>query len=137
MVPCPALCSTPIGKRIRRRKSGAARWDRAGRRSPWPVARFSPRSSAATSEVVACYDADTGAQRWIHESPARFWESVAGAGPRATPTLEGRRLFAVGATGLVHCLDPSDGAVIWQRDLTKDAARKPLTWGFASSPLDC
>ncbi len=87
------------------------------------------------AEVVACYNADTGAQRWIHQSPARFWESVAGPGPRATPTLKDGRLFAVGGTGLVHCLNPATGAVIWQRDLEKDAARKPLTWGYASSPL--
>lgn len=86
-------------------------------------------------EVVACYSADDGAQRWIHESPARFWESVAGAGPRATPTLKDGRLFSVGATGLVHCLNPATGAVIWQRDLEQDAARKPLTWGYSSSPL--
>jgi hypothetical protein len=50
-------------------------------------------------EVVACYDADTGGQRWIRESPARVWESVAGARPRATPTLSGGMLFAAGATG--------------------------------------
>ncbi len=87
------------------------------------------------TEVIACYNADTGAQQWIHESPARFWESVAGPGPRATPTLSGGRLYAVGATGLVHCLNPSTGAVIWQRDLEKDAQRKPLTWGYSSSPL--
>jgi len=87
------------------------------------------------NEVIACYDADTGAQKWIHESPVRFWESVAGPGPRATPTLKDGRLFAVGGTGLVHCLNPSTGVVIWQRDLEKDAERKPLTWGFSSSPL--
>jgi outer membrane protein assembly factor BamB len=88
-----------------------------------------------SAEVIACYDAATGTERWIRESPARFWESVAGAGPRATPTLSGGRLYAVGATGLVHCLDPHNGAVIWQRDLTQDAARKPPMWGFSSSPL--
>ncbi|HVU87694.1 MAG TPA: PQQ-binding-like beta-propeller repeat protein [Pirellulales bacterium] len=87
------------------------------------------------AEAVVCYDADTGNERWIHTSPARFWESVAGAGPRATPTLKDGKLFAVGATGLVHCLNPANGAVIWERDLTKDAAREPLTWGFSSSPL--
>ncbi len=87
------------------------------------------------AEAVVCYDADTGSERWIHTSPARFWESVAGAGPRATPTLKDGKLYAVGATGLVHCLNPSNGAVIWERDLVKDAAREPLTWGFSSSPL--
>ena len=86
-------------------------------------------------EVVACYDADTGAQRWTRESTARFWEAVAGAGPRATPTLKDGRLYAVGATGLVQCLNPANGEVIWQRDLAKDAERKPPMWGFSSSPL--
>lgn len=86
-------------------------------------------------EVVACYDADTGAELWTHESPARFWESVAGAGPRATPTLKRGRVFAVGATGLVHCLNPANGATIWERDLAKDGERQPLMWGFACSPL--
>ncbi len=87
------------------------------------------------AEAVVCYDADTGHERWNHTSPARFWESVAGAGPRATPTLKDGKLFAVGATGLVHCLNPANGALVWERDLTKDAAREPLTWGFSSSPL--
>jgi outer membrane protein assembly factor BamB len=87
------------------------------------------------AEAVVCYDADTGNERWIRTSPARFWESVAGAGPRATPTLKDGKLFAVGATGLVHCLNPANGALIWERDLTKDASREPLAWGFSSSPL--
>ena len=87
------------------------------------------------AEAIVCYDADTGNERWSHTSPARFWESVAGAGPRATPTLKDGKLFAVGATGLVHCLNPANGTPIWERDLTKDAARAPLTWGFSSSPL--
>jgi outer membrane protein assembly factor BamB len=49
--------------------------------------------------------------------------------------LKDGRLYAAGATGLVHCLNPANGAVYWQRDVTKDAGRQPLTWGFASSPL--
>lgn len=117
-------------KELWRRKVGPA-W------SSFSVAGHSlfTQEQRGDAEAIVCYDADTGKERWSHTSPARFWESVAGAGPRATPTLKDGKLFAVGATGLVHCLNPANGALIWERDLTKDAARAPLTWGFSSSPL--
>jgi outer membrane protein assembly factor BamB len=87
-------------------------------------------------EVVACYDAGSGQEIWTHKTKARFWESLGGAGPRATPTLADGKLFSLGATGLLHRLDPLTGKQIWQKDIKVDAAdRKPPTWGFASSPL--
>jgi outer membrane protein assembly factor BamB len=86
-------------------------------------------------ELVVCYDARTGAERWVHESPARFSESMGGVGPRATPTLDDHGLYAMGATGLLVRLDPLTGALKWERDLKVDARPEPPYWGFASSPL--
>jgi outer membrane protein assembly factor BamB len=87
------------------------------------------------SEVVVAYDADTGAELWVHEYRSRFFEAMGGVGPRATPTLSGGMLFALGAEGVLHRLDPSTGEVVWQADLRQDAEREPPTWGFSSSPL--
>lgn len=87
------------------------------------------------NEVVVCYDANSGAERWVHLQTARFWEAMGGAGPRATPTLADGKLFTLGATGLLHRLDPLTGKQVWQRDISADAGREPPMWGFASSPL--
>lgn len=86
-------------------------------------------------EAVVCYDAETGAPIWTHEVETRFWEVVGGAGPRATPTLADNALYALGANGTLSCLDPKNGAVVWEREIRDRADRSPPPWGFASSPL--
>jgi outer membrane protein assembly factor BamB len=97
--------------------------------------RLFTQEQRGEEEAVVCLDRETGAERWVQRSPGRFWEAVAGAGPRATPTLAGGKLYTLGAVGLLHCLDPLGGNLIWQRDLRDDAGRQPPTWGFSSSPL--
>ncbi len=87
------------------------------------------------NEVVVCMNADTGSVMWIYEYPSRFWESVAGAGPRATPTIGDEGLFTLGANGHVLCLNPLTGEARWKRDLQADAGCKPPQWGFSASPL--
>lgn len=86
-------------------------------------------------EAVVCCDANTGSEVWTYEYPSRFWEAVAGDGPRATPTLHEGALFALGAKGVLCRLDARTGARVWTRDLCKDAEREPPLWGFSSSPL--
>jgi hypothetical protein len=107
--------------------------------------RIYTQEQRGEDEVVACYDAASGAPVWTHSDKARFFETVGGPGPRGTPTLHGGRVYALGATGVLNALDADGGAVVWSRDAAGDGEPTPSMggggkkkvpdWGFSSSPL--
>ncbi|MEM6330648.1 MAG: PQQ-binding-like beta-propeller repeat protein [Planctomycetota bacterium] len=87
-------------------------------------------------EWVSAYDADTGEPVWQHAVEARFFHSMGGAGPRATPTFDAGKLYTTGAAGDLHCFDAATGEVLWRRSLIADAGLQGAPeWGFAASPL--
>ncbi len=86
-------------------------------------------------EVVAAYDVDTGVERWTHAWPAHFRESMGGPGPRATPTWHAGRVYALGATGRLVCLDAATGEEVWARNILDDASAYNLTWAMSGAPL--
>lgn len=97
--------------------------------------RLYTQEQRGEEEVVACYDAATGAEVWAHTDKTRFWEAMAGAGPRATPTFADGRIYALGANGLLNCLDAASGEKVWSRDAMKESNAALPMWGFSSSPL--
>ncbi|MEI7729169.1 MAG: PQQ-binding-like beta-propeller repeat protein [Verrucomicrobiota bacterium] len=85
-------------------------------------------------ERVLCFDAATGKRLWLHEYP-RPYKIAYGSGPRCTPTVEGNRVYALGAEGNFWCLDAGSGQVVWSKDFTKDYDARTAVWGYASHPL--
>jgi outer membrane protein assembly factor BamB len=102
-------------------------------------------------ELITCRDLDSGDLIWSHEEQARHHETLGGIGPRATPTIHEDKVYSVGATGIVTCLQFSDGKLLWRDDLRKryavEATKKDLfgnvlvedenqvKWGRSGSPL--
>jgi len=86
-------------------------------------------------ELVVCYQWRTGKPKWKHADQASFTSSLGGDGPRATPTIDGGRVYTMGATGILNCLDGNNGSLVWQRDTLKENHARNLDWGISCSPL--
>lgn len=97
--------------------------------------RLFTQEQRGDNEAVVCYAADTGTEIWRHFEKTKFYEQVAQAGPRATPTYSDGRIYAQGATGILVCLNAEDGKLVWRTDIKQEAEAVLPQWGFASSPL--
>jgi outer membrane protein assembly factor BamB len=86
-------------------------------------------------ECVIAYDLQTGKVLWSHADNRRYFDTLAGEGPRATPTIAGSRVLTQGATGLLNCLDLADGHVVWSKDIFAENGTSVPVWGEAVSPL--
>jgi hypothetical protein len=96
--------------------------------------RIYTQEQRGDDEVIACYRLSTGEPVWMHRDKTRFWESNAGAGPRATPLVHGAHVYALGAKGRLTALDAATGARAWTRDAAADTKATLPMWGFAGSP---
>jgi outer membrane protein assembly factor BamB len=57
-----------------------------------------------------------------------------GAGPRATPTVDGDRLYVLTENGDLACLK-IDGSILWQLNILKEFGGQQLQWLVSESPL--
>jgi len=85
-------------------------------------------------ERVRCFDAETGEEIWTHAYDRPYFLSYA-AGPRATPTVNDGRVYALGAEGDLLCLDAETGEVLWRKNFQEEYGAETPIWGFAAHPL--
>lgn len=97
--------------------------------------RLFTQEQRGDDELVVCYDAATGGEIWRHAEPEKFYEQIAQAGPRATPTYSDGRIYAQGATGILVCLNAEDGKPVWKTNIKDGTGGIVPQWGYASSPL--
>ena len=123
-------------------------WPRAGRRSrgrskgagegysSFSVAdgRLFTLGARGSTEYVLAFDTATGKQLWEVAHGRRF-SNDRGDGPRATPTIEGDRVYAFGASGDLSVLDAATGKVIWAQNVLQKYGGSNISWGLSESPL--
>ncbi len=86
-------------------------------------------------ETTLCYELKTGKPVWVHQEEVRFEESMGDDGPRSTPTVSDGRVFSLGATGILNCLDARTGKVIWGKDVLAAVGHDVPQWAKSGSPL--
>lgn len=92
------------------------------------------RDKMAGTERVLCFDANTGRELWRVEDPREYNLSYAN-GPRATPTVDGDRVYVLGAEGDLQCLQVATGKLVWKKQLAREYKAESPIWGHAAHPL--
>jgi outer membrane protein assembly factor BamB len=87
-------------------------------------------------EVIDCLDAARGTRHWRFRYAAPYEDDLGkGDGPRATPSLAGGKVYTLGVSGILTCVDLKGGKKLWQRDLARDYTMRKGFFGVGTSPL--
>jgi hypothetical protein len=83
--------------------------------------------------VLTAIRAASGEIVWQKSYPAPM--NVDHPGMRATPTIEGDRIYTFGVGGDLVAWNRSDGAIIWRCNVLQETHSQPIRWGCASSAV--
>jgi outer membrane protein assembly factor BamB len=86
-------------------------------------------------EVVWALAEHNGRELWHMRIASANRKVGYGEGPRCTPTVDGDRLYALGVSGDLVCLEVATGKEVWHRNLVKEFGGGIPSWGYSESPL--
>lgn len=128
----------PNGDCISTEKGFLRTWPATGPKVVWriPVGAGSNHPSVAgddlcyaqlednqRKETVKCIDANTGKEKWSHTHDVPpIWHVGWGAlGVRATPTIAGKFVYAIGTFGDAFCFERRTGAIVWRHSFKEES----------------
>ena len=93
--------------------------------------------SGTMKGVCVAFDADTGQELWATPVENANYQDGTGSinGPRSTPVVDGDRVYVLSAYLSLYCLNPTNGAVIWSKNLVTEYGASNIGWQSAASPL--
>jgi outer membrane protein assembly factor BamB len=85
-------------------------------------------------DYLAAFDAADGSLLW--KTPiGEVFPSEFGNGPRATPTVDGDRVYLLGGSGTLVAARTKDGKVFWAVDVKETLGSEQPRFGYAGSSL--
>ena len=98
--------------------------------------RFYHFGKTAGEAKLVCLNAETGKELWSFGYDSQYQDLYGyDSGPRASPVVDGKRVYIYGVEGLVHCLDAHTGDMIWKQDLNEKFGVIQNFFGVASTPV--
>ena len=94
--------------------------------------------SGQDQEFCLALNADTGVELWASEPLGKaIYDGGVGIddGPRSTPSVEGNRVYVLASYLGLYCLNITNGATLWKRDLVTEYGSDVVGWQSAASPL--
>lgn len=89
-----------------------------------------------SSETLDCHHPETGKLLWTFSYPIKYRDRYGfSAGPRISPVVDRGRIYLIGVTAMLHCLDLETGKVIWKRDLMKEFSIPQYFFGYGPNPV--
>jgi len=126
-------------------------WPKAGPALAWKAEKLGGGDSAPSiaagrifgmsnrgeDEVVWTLSEKDGSEVWVTRLGPAYKQGMRQSqeGPGCTPTVDGKRLYVLGLSGILACLNVDDGKVVWQRSLTNDFGGCIPGWSYRESPL--
>lgn len=87
-------------------------------------------------ERLTCMDAVTGKTEWTCDYETEYSDMLGyNNGPRATPVVDGDRVYTLGAEGVLQCVRVADGQRLWKIDTMKEFNVVKNFFGVGSTPL--
>ena len=88
------------------------------------------------SIALTCRNSETGAELWTHDIPADYADMLGyNNGPRATPVIDGDRVYVVSPEGRLECVRLADGKPKWSVDTFAKFGIVKNFFGVGSTPL--
>jgi len=88
----------------------------------------------AGTEYTFAFDAASGKKLW-EAANGRGFNNDRGSGPRATPTVDGDKMYSFGASGDLSALEAATGKVLWTINVLSKFGGSNTQWGLSESPL--
>jgi outer membrane protein assembly factor BamB len=124
-------------------------WPEEGPKIVWQISLGTGYSSPVTSDGrlfqfdrqggharLRALESETGKPLWQFEYPSDYVDSFGyDNGPRASPVVDGDRVYTFGAEGMLHCVDSQTGKLVWKIDTIADFGVVKNFFGVGSTPV--